>query len=1012
MGGLIDLQARLGRLSLRSRLVAAIAAATIPMLLVIPICVVLQLWADTAMRDWQGQQHKAAELAELSLALVAGASEAGALAPALQAELRQHMQAIIAASPDASVDGAARGVSLQLMDMGRGQAVPTAAIAAKLLLVETAASQASTARESRVTMLHWGAQLVLVVAPLLAAAGGILLARRVGHSIDLTLRNCIAFAGDIASSNFRHGGGHARPAASTRQMEVDPDSAGEFDVLVRTMNRIAEETRTAAEREVEQSARLEVLERSWALLSACSQSLVNASDETDLLQVICHHLVELGGYRSVWVGYARDDHELSVELVVHAGADLAYLSELQLSWGGDVRKQGGFGTAIHQRRRLVCENLVSDLVFRSWRNITPPHGMVGCVALPLMDGERAFGVLGIYSSERRQFSDNELKLLQDLSDDLAFGIVSRRQTAERQLAQAALERHANFDSLTGLANLRTLEEQLARQVVTAGRSGALALLHINLDRFRDINETMGRSAGDQVLVQVAQRLVPAAGAGALVARIGGDEFLVLLSGIDGTPQASEGGRRISAALAEPLAGIQPAVRTLASIGISLYPDDGKDPAALLRAASLAGQEAKRQGGNTCRFYASDLNARLAARFVMEAELNGALERGEMFMHYQPQCSLLNGAIIGAEALIRWRHPTRGTVAPSEFIRIAEENGMVLPIGAWTIRHVCAQLHAWRDAGLIVPIVSVNLSARQFQQDDLVQTVRQALEEHGIPGRALELEVTESAMMRDVDAAVETLHQLKKLDVRIALDDFGTGYSSLNYLKRLPIDHLKIDQSFVREVATAPDDAIICNAIIGLAHSLHVSVVAEGVETEEQMVFLKRRKCDAIQGFLFSKAVSAEAFAQLISSRKSLGMAADGQSQTTVLLLDDEADILRALNRALRPDGYKILAATSAGDAFKLLALNEVHVVVSDQRMPEVTGTEFLGKVKLMYPETTRILLTGYADMQSVIDAINQGAVYRYFTKPWDNEELRACVAHAARNHDASATGLAGGHCPA
>jgi CheY-like chemotaxis protein len=258
------------------------------------------------------------------------------------------------------------------------------------------------------------------------------------------------------------------------------------------------------------------------------------------------------------------------------------------------------------------------------------------------------------------------------------------------------------------------------------------------------------------------------------------------------------------------------------------------------------------------------------------------------------------------------------------------------------------------------------------------------------------------MMHDVDAAAQTLHRLKQLQVRLALDDFGIGYSSLNYLKRLPIDRLKIDQAFVREVASSSDDAVICNAIIGLAHSLHLDVVAEGVETEEQMALLKRRKCDAMQGFLFSKAVSADAFAQLISSKKCLPMPATGQSQTTVLLLDDEADILRALNRTLRADGYKILAATNADDAFKLLALNEVHVVVSDQRMPEVTGTEFLGKVRLMYPDTTRILLTGYADMQSVIDAINQGAVYRYFTKPWDNDELRACVAQAVRSRDAAA----------
>jgi diguanylate cyclase (GGDEF)-like protein len=997
-------QSRLARLSLRGRQHAAIAAATVPMLVATLLCVALQWYAGAAADNWRHQEQEAAMLAARSLAMASGAAGAGQaapLAPPLQAQLRQYLHAIITSSPDPGVDSAARGASLQLMEMERGQAVPAAPLVEKLRQLNEAAGLAAEQRQARVATLGRLAQAILVLAPMLAAAAGIVLARRISRSIDDTLRNCIAFAGEIAAGNFRHGGSGARPSARARQMEAAPDSASEFDALVRAMNRIADETRTAAERDVEQSARLDVLERSWALLSACSQALVKADGEHALLQAICGHLVELGGYRTVWVGYARDDEERSVELVAHAGADLAYLSELQLSWGSDVRRQGGFGTAIHLRRRQVSNDLATDLVFRSWRNIPVPLGLAGCVALPLMDDGRAFGVLGIYTSSQQPFAESELKLLQELSEDLAFGIVSRRQAAERQQAQAELERHANFDSLTGLANLRTLEGQLGRQLAAA-RGRQFALLHVNLDRFRDINDALGRGAGDQVLVQAGRRLEAAAGQDALVARIGGDEFLVLLGPSDGTTQATEAAKRICAALNEPLADIQPPMRPQASVGISLYPDDGKDGAALQRHANLAMQQAKREGGNTYRYYASDLNVRMAARFVMEAELGGALERNEMFMHYQPQCSLLNGAIIGAEALIRWRHPSRGIVSPGEFIRVAEETGLVLPIGAWTINHVCAQLRAWQAAGLAVPTVSVNLSARQFQQAGLVDTVRRALADHDVPGPALELEVTESAMMHDVEGAVETLRQLKQLGVKIALDDFGTGYSSLNYLKRLPIDHLKIDQSFVRDIATAPDDAIICNAIIGLAHNLQVSVVAEGVETDEQLAFLKRRKCDAMQGFLFSKAVSPEAFAQLVAAKKSQAMPASGEAQTTVLLLDDEADILRALNRTLRPDGYRILAATNADDAFKLLALNEVHVVVSDQRMPEVTGTEFLGKVKLMYPDTVRILLTGYADMQSVIDAINQGAVYRYFTKPWDNDELKACVAAAARSRDAAA----------
>ncbi|WP_143133350.1 EAL domain-containing protein [Pseudoduganella namucuonensis] len=968
------------------------------MLVVALLCVGLHWYVTAAWNKLLAQDQHTVELALRSRAALGAVNEAAA-PPALLTEIRRNMRDIAVISGDASVRRAAQDASLQILARENGQTGAAAPPLAPLLGTLSAAAEDAASRQyARIATLEKIALAVLSLAPLLAAAAGVALARRISRSVDGTLRDCIAFAGDIAAGNFRHGGAHARPGAWARQMEAPADAPSEFDSLVRNMNRIAEETRTAAEREIEQIARLERVDRSWNLLSACSQSLVKAGDETALLEAICGHLADLGGYRMAWVGYARDDEEQTVEAVAHAGTDRDYLSGLRLSWGADVKTQGGFGTAIHQRRTLVCKQLADDLVFSAWRSIAFPHGVQGCIALPLLEDGRAFGVLGIYTADPRVFTEEELKLLQNLSEDLAFGIVSRRQVAQRQHAEEQLAHHVNYDSLTGLANLHTLQGHLAQQLDQATRARKkVAALHVDLDRFRDVNDTLGRAAGDGMLVQVAQRLVQAAGPDAHVARIGGDEFMVVLGSVSGTGQAAEAATRVAAALSEPLSDATPTLKPLASIGISLYPDDSPDAAALLRNADFAMQDAKRQGGNAYRFYAADQNARLAARFVMESELGGALERGEMVMHYQPQCSLLNGVITGAEALMRWNHPKRGTVAPMEFIRVAEETGLVLPLGAWAIDNVCAQLRAWRDAGLTVPTVSVNLSARQFQQEGLVETVRRALDDNGIPGKALELEITESAVMRNVDEAIATLAKLKELGVRIALDDFGTGYSSLNYLKRFPIDHLKIDQSFVRDVATSPDDAVICNAIIGLAHNLHVAVIAEGVETAEQMTFLRRRQCDAMQGFLFSRAVSAEAFAQLLSSQKTLPLPDEGKTQHTVLLLDDEPNIVRALNRALRPDGYKILAATSAADAFKLLALNTVHVVVSDQRMPEMTGTEFLSRVKLMYPDTTRIILSGYADLESVIEAINHGAVYRFFTKPWDDEQLRACVADAVRN---------------
>eukprot|EP01032_Pedospumella_encystans_P027895 gene27895-31511_t len=305
--------------------------------------------------------------------------------------------------------------------------------------------------------------------------------------------------------------------------------------------------------------------------------------------------------------------------------------------------------------------------------------------------------------------------------------------------------------------------------------------------------------------------------------------------------------------------------------------------------------------------------------------------------------------------------------------------------------------AWQGAGLTCGFISVNLSALEFRHPDFLTTLRTVLADSGLPPGQLELEITEGVLMRDADASAAVLRELKQIGVLLAVDDFGTGYSSLSYLNQFPIDVLKIDQSFVRDITTSPDDAAICNAVIGLAHNLRVGVVAEGVETDEQMHYLRRRFCDSMQGFLFSKAVPPDAYAQLLASGKKLVLPDAAETPRTLLLLDDEPNIIRSLNRALRLDGYKILAATSAADALKLLAMNPVQVVVSDHRMPEMTGIEFLSRVKELYPDTVRIILSGYADLDSVIDAINRGAVYRYFTKPWDDEQLRECVQEAFRH---------------
>jgi EAL domain-containing protein (putative c-di-GMP-specific phosphodiesterase class I)/CheY-like chemotaxis protein len=439
----------------------------------------------------------------------------------------------------------------------------------------------------------------------------------------------------------------------------------------------------------------------------------------------------------------------------------------------------------------------------------------------------------------------------------------------------------------------------------------------------------------------------------------------------------------------------------ASIGISIFPDDGDDGSgaqALLRNADLAMYDAKTLGGAGFRFYAPEMNARMAARVAMEADLRHALAHGELLMHYQPQLSLVSGTIMAAEALVRWCHPQKGMISPQEFIPLAEETGLILPLGEWILRNVCAQLRAWLDAGVPVPPVAVNLSARQFRQDGLVGLVRDVLAEQRLEASMLHLEITESVIMHDVDSAVAALQGLKALGVGISLDDFGTGYSSLSYLKRFPIDHLKIDQSFVRDITCAPDDAAICNAIISLAHHLQLSVVAEGVETDAQLHYLRRQQCDLIQGYRISKPLGATDFARFLEAPLKLPARIANDGQNTLLIVDDEVRIVRALQRTLRRDGYHILTAQSAAQALDLLASHDVQVILCDQRMPGMNGTEFLSRAKDMYPDTIRLMLTGYAELDSVLDAINRGAIFRFFTKPWDDESIRQHIREAFRHH--------------
>ncbi|MGZ5149184.1 MAG: putative bifunctional diguanylate cyclase/phosphodiesterase [Burkholderiales bacterium] len=451
--------------------------------------------------------------------------------------------------------------------------------------------------------------------------------------------------------------------------------------------------------------------------------------------------------------------------------------------------------------------------------------------------------------------------------------ITERKRAAEQIRQLAL-----YDSLTGLPNRHLFKQQLSHAIACAQRGGqGLVVLSLDLDRFKRVNETLGHGGGDHLLKDAASRLSKSLratdyvarddldGIHQCVARPGGDEFTVLLS-VEQTEDAAKVARRILEALSEPFVVDAAEIVVSASIGIAVYPLDGSDAESLLKNADAAMHHAKEQGKNNYQYYNGEMNSSALERLALESDLHRALERNEFTLHYQPKIELIGGSIVGVEALIRWRHPERGLVSPVEFIPVAEETGLIIDIGEWVLRSACAQLRAWDQSGHTAVPVAVNISAKQFLQRDIAETVMRALREHGVPPHLLELEITESTAMHNVEATSTTLRELKALGVHIAIDDFGTGYSSLSYLKRLPIDSLKIDRSFVTGLPEDQDDASIAHAVITMAHALRLKVVAEGVENKAQLDFMAANGCDEMQGFYFSRPLPAEECTQLLGEQ--------------------------------------------------------------------------------------------------------------------------------------------------
>lgn len=787
-----------------------------------------------------------------------------------------------------------------------------------------------------------------ITSGLVALLLGTFVAAAISRNINRSVRLCMDFAARIGRGDL-----------TTR---LAPDNSHEFAVLGDSLNNMADALS-------KNQATVARLNRTLRVLSECNKALIRATEEHALLDDICRHIVDIGGYRLAFVAYITP--EQAWQWIAHAdsgeGPDFLPADD----------GSGPTSTTIRTGQMVISNNVPLG------------GGVAVAISLPLTATTQMLGALTLYSEDPLAFDDEEVALLHELADDLTFGIATlrtrearrraeealrlreraiessnnaivisdislpetpivyvnpaferitgytaaeaigrndrfllgedraqwalreiyaakREQRAgqaelrnyrkdgslfwseltvapvhdeegrithlvsvfsditERKVYEAQLEYHASHDTLTGLANRNLLMDRLRQAMLHTQRSKQfIAVLLLDLDRFKRINDSLGHGRGDTMLAAVAARLRECVRQTDTLARLSGDEFVILLTDLARVDDVVSIARKIMMSLAQPETLAEQELCLSGSIGISIYPGDAESEEQLLKHADAAMYQAKAQGGNSFCFYAPDVNAKAMRNMELELRLRHALEREEFVLHYQPKADLASGRIVGMEALIRWRTPDLGMVSPAEFIPVAEDIGLILPIGEWVLRKACQQVRSWLEAGLEVGRVAVNLSARQFRQRDLVDRVQRILQETHLDATLLELELTESMMVDEPRQAVLMLQQLKDLGLHLSLDDFGTGSSNLSYLRHFPIDTLKIDQSFVRDIMSNPDDQLIALAVISLAHSLKRKVIAEGVETEEQLHYLRQHGCDEIQGYYLSRPLPADEFESLL-----------------------------------------------------------------------------------------------------------------------------------------------------
>ncbi len=601
----------------------------------------------------------------------------------------------------------------------------------------------------------------------------------------------------------------------------------------------------------------------YSALSLCNEAIVRCSSEAELFPKICQDVVHFGGMKMAWIGMADPMSEL-IKPVASFGVGIAYLEGIEISHEADQPSgQGPTGTAFRENRPVWCQDFKNNPLTLPWHEHAAQYSWGASAALPLQRRGVVVGAFTVYAVEKNAFDASTQHLLTEMAGDISFALDRYASENERKANEARIHFLANFDTLTGLPNRSQLDEHLRYALSLAKRSnGHLAMMFIDIDNFKDINDSLGHGIGDTLLIELARRMKSLLREEDTASRLGGDEFILLLPGSNANG-AIQVAQKLLQTLSQPYRQEPYDLVVTASIGIALYPEDGTDMDTLSKNADIAMYRAKRQGRNRYCLFTAEMQKLALRNMQLVNALRRALELGQLRLHYQPQINCTGGQLIGAEALLRWTHPELGEISPAEFIPIAEETGLILPIGKWVLQMAVQQLKRWLDEGYPPITMAVNLSAVQFRHPGLPDMVTRILDEAQLSAEYLELELTESVAMNNPLEGIAMMDKLNECGIRMSIDDFGTGYSSLSYLKKFKLYKLKIDQSFVHDIDTDPDDRAIVATIINMSKNLGFRTIAEGVETAEQLAFLREQGCDEVQGYFFSKPLPTDKFEELL-----------------------------------------------------------------------------------------------------------------------------------------------------